>query len=171
VNGYFWMALAALAVLAVTLVFDDALEGLTEGLGPDWLSLPVLASVFAAFGLAAGAISGNSGPAVVAVPAGLVAGAGAGALAARLIAAAMRMPTDPPVRTGELPGKVGRVVTPIRTDRAGEVLVPLGGSAYKLTAHATTDIALGTEVVVVEVTSPTSVLVTTLEFDQQELEP
>jgi membrane protein implicated in regulation of membrane protease activity len=171
VNGYFWMAAVAMAVLAVSLLFDDALEGLTDGLGPDWLSLPVLAAVFAAFGLAAGAISGSGGGAVVAVPVGVAAGVGAGALAARLIAAAMRMPTDPPVRHTDLPGKLGRVITPIGPAQAGEVLVSLGGSAHKLTAHATTDIALGTEVVVVEVTSPTSVLVTTVELDQQELEP
>jgi membrane protein implicated in regulation of membrane protease activity len=171
VNGYFWMAAVALVVFGGSLVFSDATEGLLEDVGPDWLSLPVLATVFAAFGLAAGAVAGTGGPNLLAVPVGLAAGAGAGAVATRFIAAAMRMPTDPPVRHTDLAGKVGRVVTPISPARTGEVLVPLGGSTHKLTASAGAHLPLGTEVVVVEVTSPTSVVVTALELDQQELEP
>lgn len=170
-NGYFWVAVVAMALLAASLVFDDALDGLTDGLGPDWLSLPVLATTIAAFGLAAGAVTGTTGSALLAVPVGLAAAVVSGVLAARLIAAALRMPTDPPVRHRDLAGKVGRVVTPISRGRAGEVLVPLGGTALKLTAHAGADIALGAEVVVVEVTSPTSVVVAALELDPQELEP
>jgi membrane protein implicated in regulation of membrane protease activity len=168
VNGYFWMALAALAVLALSLVFDDVLD--VEA-GPDWVSLPVIAAVVAAFGLAAGAVSGSGGGDLIAVPVGLATGVAAGALTARFVAAAMRMPTDPPIRHADLAGRVGRVVTPIRPGRPGEVLVALGGTSHKLTAHASTDLALGAEVVVVEVTSPTSVVVASLGLEPQELNP
>jgi membrane protein implicated in regulation of membrane protease activity len=75
------------------------------------------------------------------------------------------------VRHTDLAGKLGRVVTPISRTQPGEVLVAIGGSAHKLTAHARTDIPIGTEVVVVEVTTPTSVVVATLHLDPQELEP
>jgi membrane protein implicated in regulation of membrane protease activity len=167
-NAYFWVAFIALGVLALSLVLDG-LDVISGDLGPDWLSLPVLAAVVAAFGLAAGAAQGAGAPWPVVLLAGVAVGVGAGALTARLIAATMRLPTYPPLRHTDLYGRVGRVVTPIAPDQPGEVLVALGGTSHKLTARSRDALALGADVVVVEVVSPTMVEVADLGLDEGEL--
>jgi len=174
VNGWFWLALAALAVLAVSLVVDDVFDVLPDDLGPDWLSLPVLAAVVAAFGLAAGAVEAAGAGSVPVLGAGAVAGAGAGVLTARLVRLAMHLPTDPPVRHADLQGRIGRVVTAVAPPRSGEVLVPLGGTSHKLRASSDQPLPVGTEIVVVDVISPTSVVVAPLGIapgEQGELRP
>ena len=170
-NGFLWLAVVALIVLAVSVVLGGVLDVLPDDLGPDWLSLPVIAGVVAAFGLAAGAVVGLGGPVLVAVPVGLAAGVGTGWLVARVVAATMRLPTYEPLRHTDLPGRIGRVVTPIGPDQAGEILVQLGGANVKFTARSDLVLAIGTEVVVVQALTPTSVLVTDLGLDQGELLP
>lgn len=165
-NGFFVVALVALGVLLVALVLDDVLDGLTDALGgPDWLSLPVLAAVVAGFGLVAGAVEGTTGSTLPALLAGGAGGVGTGWLAARFVAAAMDMPTDPPIRHADLAGRAGRVVTAVAPRQPGEVLVALGGVRHKLRATSGEVIAVGHEIVVVEVTSPTTVVVAPLGLD------
>jgi membrane protein implicated in regulation of membrane protease activity len=68
------------------------------------------------------------------------------------------------VRHGDLRGRIGRVITPITPARGGEVLVELAGIRHKLAASSDAAVPLGAEVVVIEVTSPTSVVVTALDL-------
>lgn len=165
-NGFFVLGFVAVAVLVVALVLDDVVDGLSDALGgPDWLSLPVLAALVAGFGFAAGLVDESVDSAAAGAVAGLAGGAAAAWLTARLVSAAIDMPTDPPLRLADLPGRPGRVVTPIVEGRVGEVLVEVAGTHHKLTATAAGSIPLGDEIVVVEVISPTSVVVAPLELE------
>lgn len=165
-NGFFVLGFAAVGVLVLSLLLDDAVEGLADVFdGPDWLSLPVVAALVAGFGFAAGAVDEWSGSRAVGAAGGAVGGVAAAWATARFVALAMNMPTDPPVRHQELRGRPGRVVTPIAAGRPGEVLVELAGIRHKLTATADVAIPLDADVVVVDVSSPTSVVVTTLDLE------
>jgi membrane protein implicated in regulation of membrane protease activity len=80
-----------------------------------------------------------------------------GAVAVWVTRAVMRMPTDATVRTADLVGKTGTVVTAIPAAGYGEVAVHHHGQRMKLNARAATPVAAGVAVVVTEVTSPSSV--------------
>jgi hypothetical protein len=169
VNGFFVLGFAAVALLVVSLVLDDVIDGLADAIGgPDWLSLPVIASLIAGFGFAAGLVDEWTGSRVTAVLAGIGGGAAAAWASFRLVEAAIHMPTDPPVRHADLQGRTGRVVTPIGDGRGGEVLVELAGMRHKLSATADVAIPIGATVVVVEVVSPTSVVVTPLHLELED---
>lgn len=154
-------------LLLASLLLGDLFEGLVgwlDGIDLDvdggWFSLPVLAAFLSAFGfggaLASSATDGN-------VAAGLVGGAAAGLLlgylAWRLSRALMGMATDATPTASHLVGKPGKVVTPVAGNRLGEVLVRSGGQPVKVSARSRADLATGEAVVVVEVVSPTSVVV------------
>ena len=82
-----------------------------------------------------------------------------GAFTFKLTDTLINQPTDGTPTTASLIGQTGRVVTPVRADGIGEVLVALGGASTKYTATADTDLAAGSSVVVVAVESPTKVRV------------
>jgi membrane protein implicated in regulation of membrane protease activity len=141
-------------------------------LGPDGqpsggglqLTLPVIAGFLGTFGFA-GAIAATltgGGPlaAVLAVLVGLVLGTPAAWLSGRLINAAINMPTDATPTSGDLLGALGVVVTPVPASGGyGEVRVLVAGQQIKLHARADVPLPLGTQVFVIEVSTPTSVLV------------
>jgi hypothetical protein len=163
VNGFLWVGVACVGLLIVAVVFDgldetfDALD-----LGPSWFSLPVLAAFLAAFGLAAGALYDGLGAAALAP--GVAAGISFGWLAARLSNAAIDMPTDRTDSQADLLGSLGRIVTPPTDGRYGEVLLARPAGPVKVACTATDTIPVGTEVLVIDVTSST--LVTVEPFDQ-----
>jgi hypothetical protein len=64
-----------------------------------------------------------------------------------------------PVRTSDLLGVFGTVVTRIPVDGLGEVVLPQAGSRVKLAARSHEPVPSGTPVYVVEVLSATSVVV------------
>ena len=149
------------AVLLVsTLVFDDVIDEIIPDL--DFLSGPVIGAFLAAFGLFGwfldDGLDSAVGPAVLAAIGG---GVLFGGLTFRFTRALMHQPTDATPTTESLVGKSGKVVTPIRADGLGEVLVTLGGAATKYTATADADLASGVAVVVIAVESPTKVRVQT----------
>jgi membrane protein implicated in regulation of membrane protease activity len=80
-------------------------------------------------------------------------------LAGRLMAAAMDMRTDATPTSSDLLGAIGVVVTDIPAGGLGEVRLTSAGQQTKVYARADAPIALGTQVFVIEVPSPTSVLV------------
>jgi membrane protein implicated in regulation of membrane protease activity len=90
---------------------------------------------------------------------GLLLGVPAAWLAGRLMAAAMDMPTDATPTSSDLLGAVGTVVTDIPAGGLGEVRVTSGGQPIKVYARADTPIPRGTQIFVIEVPTPTSVLV------------
>jgi membrane protein implicated in regulation of membrane protease activity len=136
--------------------------GHTDG-GTD-LSLPVLAGFLGAFGFG-GAIAATlaGGTGLVALGAALVVGLLAAVptafLAGKLVNAAMNMATDATPSSDDLVGTTGVVVTPVPVDGYGEVRLAVAGQQMKFNARSAQPLALGTQVFVIEVPSPTSVLV------------
>ena len=135
-----------------------------QGQGGAELSLPVVAGFLGAFGFGAAIVAsllpGRGGFTVLAgVAAGLVAAVPTGWLAGRLVNAAMNMPTDATLTSGDLIGAVGVVITPVPVGGYGEVRLAVAGQQIKFNARADQPLALGTRVFVIEVPTPTSVLV------------
>ena len=154
-----------LAIVVISLLFGDILDGVFEFANFDvadgWLSTPVLGAFLAAFGFAGALLLRGMELSVLGATAGgLVAGGALGGVTLTLVRALMNMPTDPTPRTSDLVGKLATVVTRIPEDGLGEVALTASGQRMKLSARADAPIANGTTVVVVDVTSPTSVVVT-----------
>lgn len=164
VNGFLWLGVLCTVFLAVSVLLDglDASFDMFE-IGPGWLSLPVVAAFLAAFGFGTGALVDSIGGGAV-VP-GIAAGVGFAALAARLTAAAIRMPTDVTDSESALVGSLGRVVTAPAPPRYGEVLLHRPSGPVKVACTAAAPIAAGTEVVVVDAISSTLVEVVPFDAD------
>lgn len=135
--------------------------------GGEQFTLPSIAGFVGAFGFV-GAIAatlnrGSGGARVlVAVVAGIVAAVPAAWLAGRFARAALNISTDATLTSANLIGSSGVVLTPIPADGYGEVRITVGGHVLKLNARADQPLERGTEVFVIEVPSPTSVLVVPL---------
>ena len=151
-----------LLLLALVLLLGDWLDTLLPDieLGDGLFSLPVLAGFVAAFGFAGAALhSATDGSTPAALAGGSGAGVVVGWIALRLSRGLMNMPTDETLRTGDLVGREGRVVTDIRDGRLGEVLVVHAGQSLKMSASADRPLARGETVVIVESLSATAVRV------------
>lgn len=145
-------------LLLSSLLFDDVIDGLVPDL--DFISGPVIGAFLAAFGLFGWfATSGVGAPTLIALAAAAGGGVVFGGFTYKLTDALINQPTDGTPTTDSLVGQTARVVTPVRADGIGEVLVALGGASTKFTATADTDIGTGASVVVVAVESPTKVRV------------
>jgi membrane protein implicated in regulation of membrane protease activity len=151
------LALGALGVVA--LVFGLLVDDLDVDLGPDWISLPVIASLLGAFGFVGAAASAFGAPTPVALALGTATGIALAVAASRLIRALMDMPTDSTMRSSDMVGRPGRVVTALTAERTGEVLVDHAGQRLKVAARGDEVLPVGAQVVVVEVLSPTLVVV------------
>ena len=167
-NAFLWLGVASTVVLIASLVIDgtdgifDALESFD--VGGDWLSLPVLAAFFGAFGFGAGAFYDQLG--LVAVLPGLAIGLVFAILAARLVRIVDGGPQDAPENEASLLGSIGRIVTVPTPTQLGEVLLKRANGPTKVACRASTSLPLGTEVVVVDVSSST--LVTVAPFPQEQ---
>lgn len=149
-------------LLVVFLVFDDFLDEIIPD--ADWISGPVIGSFLAAFGLFGWMVDSSSDAptwlsSIVGVGGGLALGFGT----YRLTKALVNVPTDDTPTPAALVGRAGRVITPIEPGKVGEVLVNIGGQPVKLTASADAELARGSSVVVVDVSSPTKVIVQSAE--------
>lgn len=157
------VGLIGFVIVVGALVFGDFLDGVFDSvdLGAGLISAPVIGGFLGAFGLAGALTTPALGPglaAVVGVAAGLVFGGAAGLFTRALL----RMRTDPTPRAAHLVGRPGVVVTPVWPGRYGQVRVTAHGQQLHLSARADEQLAVGTRIVVVEVTSPTAVVVTPL---------
>jgi membrane protein implicated in regulation of membrane protease activity len=126
------------------------------------LTLPAIAGFLGAFGFGgaiAAALWPGSHETLVATAAGLIAAFPASWLAGRLMSAAMNISTDATLTSSDLLGTSGVVITPVPTDGLGEVRLSIAGQFMKVNSRAAEPLALGTKVFVIEVLSPTSVLV------------
>jgi membrane protein implicated in regulation of membrane protease activity len=134
------------------------------GNGGAELSLPVIAGFLGAFGFGGAIVEsllpnrGGTGL-LVAVVVGLLAAVPTGWLAGRLVNAAMNMSTDATLTSNDLLGTVGVVITPVPVGGYGEVRLAVAGQQIKFNARSDQPLALGTRVFVIEVPTPTSVLV------------
>lgn len=167
-----FVAIGTIGVLlfVVAYLVDAVFDGLVEGLLPDseWLSLSAIATLLTAFGLGAAVLQWRLGlPAPLAALGGLVVGGALVAATVRLTRSLRDMATDATPEADDLLGCGGRVVTAVRAGSSGEVVVQLGGQPVKLSAigppPGAGDLARGTDIVVVEVVSPTRVRVETAE--------
>lgn len=154
-----------LAIVVISLLFGDILDGVFESAHFDvadgWLSTPVLGAFLAAFGFGGALLLQGVGLSPLgAAGGGLLAGVTLGGITLALVRALMNMPTDPTPRTADLVGKLATVVTRIPEDGLGEVALTASGQRMKLSARSDAPIANGTTVVVVDVMSSTSVVVT-----------
>jgi hypothetical protein len=128
------------------------------------LSLPVIAGFLGAFGFigSIGAwLAGGHGVLAggVGVLAGLLAAVPTAFMAGRLVYAAMNMSTDATLTSADLVGASGVVITPVPPDGYGEVRLAVAGQQLKLNARSVEPLARGTQIFVIGVPSPTSVLV------------
>jgi membrane protein implicated in regulation of membrane protease activity len=154
-----------LAIVVISLVFGDLLDGIVDFANFDvadgWLSTPVLGAFLTAFGFAGALLTRAFTMSVLGASlGGLLAGVLLGGVTLALVRALMNMPTDPTPRTADLVGKLATVVTRIPEDGLGEIALTAAGQRMKLSARSDSPIASGTTVVVVDVTSSTSVVVT-----------
>jgi membrane protein implicated in regulation of membrane protease activity len=128
------------------------------------VTLPAIAGFLGTFGFVgaiAAVLSGTTGTsaAVVATLFGVVAGLPAAWLANRLMDAATRMNTDATLSSSDLVGATGVVIRSVPAGGYGEVRLSIAGQPMKFNARADQPLARGTSVFVIEVPSPTSVLV------------
>jgi membrane protein implicated in regulation of membrane protease activity len=121
----------------------------------------VIAGFIGAFGfggaIAAEVIPGHN--AWLASGMGLLAAIPTAWAAGRLVDAAMNMPTDATPTSGDIVGMTGVVISPVPVGGYGEVRLTVGGQPMKFNARSVEPLAIGTHVFVIEVPSPTSVLV------------
>jgi membrane protein implicated in regulation of membrane protease activity len=128
------------------------------------LSLPVLAGFVGAFGFAgaiASSLADGHGAVTVlaAVTVGVLAAVPSAWIAGKLVDAALNMPTDATLSSNDLIGAIGVVITPVPAGGYGEVRLAVAGQHLKFNARSQQPLALGTHVFVIEVPTPTSVLV------------
>lgn len=145
-------------LLLVTLIFDDVIDDWIPGV--EFITGPVIGAFLTALGAVGWYLqAGPDLPVLLSLVVAVAAGVVFGWFAFRLTALLANQPTDATPTTESLVGRSGRVVTPVRANGIGEVLVELGGATTKYSATADTDLATGTAVVVVAIESPTKLRV------------
>ena len=153
-----------LAVVLISLILGDVLDGVFEALDLDFgggvFSAPVLGSFLAAFGFGAALIMFTTGAnATAGALGGLASGAVVGGVALAIMRALMHMPTDETVTTAGLEGAPGTIITRVPDAGYGEVTVRHHGKQHKYYARADVPLAAGTRVVVTGVLSSSAVVV------------
>lgn len=148
-----------IALLLVSLILGDLLDGAFEGLGGDMFSGAALAGFLGAFGFA-GALTMTQSEnvllaTVVGIVAGLLIGGGAGYLTLKLKEGG----DDSNVETGSLVGRGATVINAVPEGGYGQVSIVASGHITKLNARASEPVATGTPVVITAVLSATSVMV------------
>lgn len=158
-----------LAIVVMSLFFGDVLDGLFDfehfEFGDGVLSTPVIGAFLAAFGATGWLLTAvQELPLPIATAGGVGGGLVLGGATLFLVRSLMNMPTDATPRTADLVGSIGTVVTRIPADGLGEISVISAGQRMKLYARSDAPVASGSTVIVVDVTSPTSVVVTESDF-------
>lgn len=154
------VGLIGLGLLLFSLVFDEVFDSFVPDI--DWLSIPVIGATTAGFGLSTYIIDRQTSlPIGMAIGIAAFLAATCGLFTIVFSKSVIDMPTDPTPSSDNLMGSIGRVVTDIGPDAAGEVLVTLGGQPVKVFARSRSNnkLAVGGEVIVVAVQSETSVTV------------
>ena len=159
-TAFLVLGIVGLALLAVSLVAADLLDGAFDALSADWISSAVLGGFTSAFGFG-GALSDGAG---LPLPVSLAIGAGSGFVVGWFAWWLTRLlkdgDSDGTVAISDSVGMVARVVTAIPGEGYGVVRVVVGGHPLRLNASAHQPIEAGAEVNVTGVLSPTAVRVT-----------
>jgi membrane-bound ClpP family serine protease len=159
VTTFLVIGLIGLALLALSLVLGDVLDGALDALAGDVFSSAVLGAFIAATGFGGAAAQGFGAPTVLALPVGLVAGVVFGSFAVWLTRLIRDGGSDATITTDDAIGREGRVVTGIPADGFGVVNILVGGHTMRLNAKAEQPIQPGTQVHVTSVLSPSAVTV------------
>jgi membrane protein implicated in regulation of membrane protease activity len=155
------IGLVGLMMLVVAMVVGDVFDGLLEGLGGVF-STEVIAGFLGAFGFGGALALALTGQTWLAWTVGLIAGVGLALAASWASRWLHRGDHTGSVRTSDLVERKATVVNAIPADGYGVVSLSVGGHLTRVNARATHPVEAGSEVVVVEVLSPTSVSVTPL---------
>lgn len=162
-----------LVLLLSGLLFGDVFDGLLEAFDGGTGLTPALGAALAAFGFGAALLTAPLGTGLAAL-AGLGLASVVGVAAFFLTRTLLGGPSVP-VRTGDLLGVFGTVITRIPDAGLGEVVLPQAGSRVKLAARSYEPVPAGTPVYVTEVLSATAVAVQRADFlpstDVPELSP
>lgn len=147
-----------IALLLMSLVVGDLLDGLFD-FGGDLFSGAAMAGFLGAFGFC-GALAYDSSDNMllsiaVGLVAGLIVGAGAGWISWKL----KQGGDESNVRTGDLTGASGTVISAIPDDGYGEVSIVVSGHITKLNARAGAALSAGTPITITAILSATAVLV------------
>lgn len=153
------LGVIGLALLLVTLVVGDLVEGVVDGLGPDWLSGTAIAAFLASVGFG-GALALQAGASPgIAVAAGAGAGAVAGGVAGWLTYALTNEKDSVTPRTSGLVGSEATVVGEVPVGGYGTVALVVAGHPTRLNARSSAVQPVGTRVRVSDVLSSTAVQV------------
>lgn len=157
------LGFAGLALVALSLVIGDLLDGVLEGaldaLDADWISTAVIGGFVSAFGFGGAAADAGGLPWPVSVAIGTGSGLVVGWFAWWLTRLLKDGPTDGAVTMADAVGATGVVITAIPAEGYGVIRVRLGGHTMTVNATAHAAIDAGDEVHVTGVTSPTAVSV------------
>lgn len=149
-----------LGLLVVSLLVGEVFGDLFGFDGGGFLSLPAIGAFLAAFGFGSALILyGTSADTGVAALGGLGSGVVIGGVAGVFTRSLMNMPTDESVRSSDMVGLAGTVVTRIPDDGLGEVSVSFHGQLMKLSARSSAAVSAGKQVTVTAVISPSAVVV------------
>ena len=163
-TGFVVVGVVGLAILVLSLVLGEVVEGIVDSIGLDTgsglFSAPVIGAFLAALGFGGAlAHSASGGSAVAGLAGGAASGVAFAGVALAVTRSLMHMRTDDNVRLGDLVGRPATVVTRIPDGGLGEVAVTHLGQRLKLNARSPGAIPAGTPVVVTAVSSATSVVV------------
>ncbi len=148
-----------LTLLIVSFVLGEFLHGVFGAFDSDFLSASAIAGFAAALGFVGALVMPYAG-AGAAILAGLVAGIGVGIGVGALTRVLSNGAGDVTVRSADLAGLTGTVITEIPPGGYGQVSVTISGHITMLNARCDSPLPAGTPVTVSGVLSPTSVQVT-----------
>ncbi len=153
-----------LGIIIVALVLGEVLDGVFEAVDADVgggvFSTPVLGAFLAAFGFGGALIQYTTNAGIVlSALGGLASGLAVGGIALLIVRSLVNMPTDENVRTIDMVGVTGTVITRIPAGGLGEVTLRHAGQLLKLSARSESELFAGTPIVVSAVMSSSSVLV------------
>lgn len=149
-----------LALLVVSAFVDEFLSGIFEAFDSDLLSGTALGGLLTTLGFVGALTTGFVGP-LIATLIGLASGAVVAGGVISLSRMLARSANEHVVRTGDLTGQTGTVVTAIPEDGFGQVNLVISGHITRISARAERAIEQGRQITVVSTLSPTSVLVST----------
>lgn len=157
------MGVVGLVLLVVTLLLGDVVEGVVDGLGPDWLSGTAIAAFLAAVGFG-GALALQAGASTgAAVGVGVATGVAAGGAAGWFTHMLANEKDSTTPRTSGLVGSEATVVGEVPLGGYGTVSLVVAGHPTRLNARSSSVQPVGTRVRVSDVLSSTAVQVETID--------
>jgi membrane protein implicated in regulation of membrane protease activity len=130
-----------------------------HGHGSRVLSLPGIAGFVGGLGFGGAIASEELHTPLLALGIGVAVGVPLSWASGRLMAAADTMSTDGTPTSGDVVGATGVVISPVPEQGLGQVRVRFAGQPMKFNARADRPLAIGARVLVVDVLTPTSLLV------------